>query len=484
MVIDLTQDSDSDDQIRSQRNRNTHSIIPTFFSHLTHRTSSSLSLVPSKRKSEGSLDLNLENVPLKRNSSSVASERHQSRKLNGYGVTKLQPSTPSPSPATQPISVVVPSPSRQLKREIEAAEWALPSRLTRPFSPEETGLSQKYYPTDAHEKRVRKGMYPAARKVNRDAIPLPIAKPGPILLKKPAARDQLYRTLERKLSMIKGPPVTFAPGDGFKLANVTSNFEFVNSYKVRKGVSPAPSEFIGGCGCSEYCDPKTCLCSEREDGSTINIIPYQQAKDRPDILVLTPEILKRTIMIAECGALCACDKNCWNRVVQRGRTVKLEIFDTGVRGFGLRSPEYIRAGQFIDCYLGEVITKKHADVREEIALKKGHSYLFGLDFSPEVEEDDMYVVDGERFGSATRFMNHSCKPNCRMFPVTHTIGDLRFYDLSFFALKDLPPMTELTFDYNPGGERSKQVDPNAVPCLCGEDNCRGQLWPNQRKGTK
>lgn len=63
-------------------------------------------------------------------------------------------------------------------------------------------------------------------------------------------------------------------------------------------------------------------------------------------------------------------------------------------------------------------------------------------------------------------------------------------------------MTELTFDYNPGAEgdgaeyhasvsrgvsakrKSDKIDPNAVRCLCGERNCRGQLWPNQRKGMK
>jgi histone-lysine N-methyltransferase SUV39H len=71
-----------------------------------------------------------------------------------------------------------------------------------------------------------------------------------------------------------------------------------------------------------------------------------------------------------------------------------------------------------------------------------------------------------------------------MFTVTHTIGDERLYDLAFFSLENIQPGTELTFDYNPGAEINKKVDPSAVSCLCGEDNCRGQLWPNQRKGTK
>ena len=81
-------------------------------------------------------------------------------------------------------------------------------------------------------------------------------------------------------------------------------------------------------------------------------------------------------------------------------------------------------------------------------------------------------------------MNHSCNPNCRMITVTRNHADDYLYDLAFFAFKDVPPMTELTFDYNPGWEKVKKVDPNAVPCLCGESNCRGQLWPNQRKAKR
>jgi histone-lysine N-methyltransferase SUV39H len=150
---------------------------------------------------------------------------------------------------------------------------------------------------------------------------------------------------------------------------------------------------------------------------------------------------------------------------------------------GLRSPDWIRAGQFIDCYLGEVITKQEADVREEVVTSQhGHSYLFELDFFH--NDDEIYVVDGQKFGSPTRFMNHSCNPNCKLFPVTRTYGDERLYDLAFFSLHNIPPNTELTFDYNPNWEEGKKVDPNAVRCLCGEKNCRGQLWPNQRKGTK
>lgn len=163
---------------------------------------------------------------------------------------------------------------------------------------------------------------------------------------------------------------------------------------------------------------------------------------------------------------------------------------------GIRSPDYIQAGRFIDCYLGEVITKAEADVREDAAgfgSGASPSYLFSLDFLPnedsdededEDDEPDFYVVDGQRFGGLTRFMNHSCNPNCKMIPVSTNHGDSRIYELAFFALRDIQPHAELTFDYNPSWNGDKRVDPTAVKCLCGEAKCRGQLWPNQRKSTK
>lgn len=95
-----------------------------------------------------------------------------------------------------------------------------------------------------------------------------------------------------------------------------------------------------------------------------------------------------------------------------------------------------------------------------------------------------YVVDGQKFGSPTRFMNHSCNPNCKIVPVSTTSHyDEHLYHLAFFALKDIPAGTELTFDYNPmwSGEAADKDDPNIVKCHCGEKNCRGQLWPNARQ---
>lgn len=141
------------------------------------------------------------------------------------------------------------------------------------------------------------------------------------------------------------------------------------------------------------------------------------------------------------------------------------------------------------------MTEKVADKREEATTSEhGHSYLFTLDwgdddddpdYSPDSEDEgDFYVVDGQKYGTATRFMNHSCSPNAKIIPSTPDHGSNKIYDLAFFATREIPPMTELTFDYNPHWKGSKKADPNALPCLCGEPNCRQQLWPNTRKGMK
>lgn len=119
------------------------------------------------------------------------------------------------------------------------------------------------------------------------------------------------------------------------LTGFAANFEFVNAYKIRKGVSPVPESFNGGCDCGPGCDPRQCTCLSEEEHSDDKIVPYRAAADVPGLMVLAPDFMKRTSMIYECSSRCGCRGECWNSVVQKGRTVRLEIFHTGNRGFGM-----------------------------------------------------------------------------------------------------------------------------------------------------
>ena len=154
---------------------------------------------------------------------------------------------------------------------------------------------------------------------------------------------------------------------------------------------------------------------------------------------------------------------------------------------GLRCPVPLRKGQFIDTYRGEVITNAEAEKRE--AANKGKdSYLYSLDkFQGKEDSDDyipteeLYVVDGEFVGGSTRFMNHSCKPNCLQFVACIGRGDYKVYELPFFALEDIPAGSELTFDYKDNEDDEDASDEDTankerIECRCGEDNCKKYLW--------
>jgi histone-lysine N-methyltransferase SUV39H len=150
----------------------------------------------------------------------------------------------------------------------------------------------------------------------------------------------------------------------------------------------------------------------------------------------------------------------------------------------------IKKGQYIDRYLGEIITAKQANGRRkasDVAQRKD-VYLFALDKFSDPDSMDprlagpSYEVDGEFCAGPTRFINHSCDPNMRSFARVGDHADKHIHDLAFFAIQDIPANIELTFDYVDGEDTLMEDshDPAKVKdmtkCLCGSPNCRGFLW--------
>ena len=81
----------------------------------------------------------------------------------------------------------------------------------------------------------------------------------------------------------------------------------------------------------------------------------------------------------------------------------------------------------------------------------------------------------------TRFINHSCDPNMRIFARVGDHADKHLHDLALFAIEDIPKGEELTFDYVDGvsheGEEPEGENINHMtPCLCGSKKCRKFLW--------
>lgn len=51
--------------------------------------------------------------------------------------------------------------------------------------------------------------------------------------------------------------------------------------------------------------------------------------------------------------------------------------------------------------------------------------------------------------------------------------DLRIPRLAFFAMEDIEPLVELTYDY---GYSAGTVEGKNMLCLCGAESCRGQMY--------
>ncbi|PNS19000.1 hypothetical protein CAC42_6095 [Sphaceloma murrayae] len=332
------------------------------------------------------------------------------------------------------------------------------------------------------------------------------------------------------------PPVAFR--NDVDRETPSLSFRFTNKYILRDGVSKAVDlvlgcqqckpnmganrgcEYTKKCDCLEFAHPDLdkldddqraefdARVADGENPSTFGLpkrFPYYNSGPRAGCLM--DFYLRERHVIYECNESCLCGPRCKNRNVQHGRRVPLEIFKTAnSRGFGLRCLEPLRRGQFIDTYLGEVITDAEANAREKVGALDKSSYLFGLDKfvggtlgdGSVIDSEHCHVVDGELVGGPTRFMNHSCEPNVQIHAVSYNKYDYFVYDLAFFAAENVPRGQELTFDYMDaddanapdetkmeGLEGAKGEVPglggdaegrNVAECRCGAERCRRWLW--------
>lgn len=145
----------------------------------------------------------------------------------------------------------------------------------------------------------------------------------------------------------------------------------------------------------------------------------------------------------------------------------------------------------MDRYVGEIITANEADRRriDSTIAQRKDVYLFALDKFSDPDSIDPrlsgppFEVDGEFLSGPTRFINHSCDPNLRIFARVGDHADKHIHDLALFATEDIPAYEELTFDYVDGEDTDLEMDSNdpakkkdMTKCLCGSENCRGYLW--------
>ncbi|CAL4102200.1 unnamed protein product, partial [Meganyctiphanes norvegica] len=89
--------------------------------------------------------------------------------------------------------------------------------------------------------------------------------------------------------------------------------------------------------------------------------------------------------IWECNQNCKCSTQCLNRVVQFPLRVKLQLFKTAQRGWGVRTLHDIPRGGFICIYVGKMLDEKSAN-EEGRSVQGGDDYYAELDFIENMEQ--------------------------------------------------------------------------------------------------
>lgn len=146
---------------------------------------------------------------------------------------------------------------------------------------------------------------------------------------------------------------------------------------------------------------------------------------------------------------------------------RLQLRNSSIHGKGVFAREFIPAGSRIVEYAGEKISEEEGDRRYPYDPDVPyHTFLFKLD-------DDL-LVDGGSRGNVSRWINHSCDPNCES-----VIEDGKIF---VEAKRDIPEGTELTYDYHfVVPERHTPAVKKRYPCICGSDACRGTMLVPKRK---
>lgn len=297
-------------------------------------------------------------------------------------------------------------------------------------------------------------------------------------------------------------------------------FHYTNKLLYGQNVRRGDPAKLKGCNCVGGCRPdsKTCSCLKRQ---------YRYLRLNNDIsfrgFIYNEDGTIRVLdfPIFECNDACGCDESCMNRVVQRGRQYLIEIKNTADKGWGVFAKSDIPSHSFVGVYAGELITDRESHAREGLYTLIGRSYLFAVEMwylkkafrreyrkrfrsgsdtsgdegvrqNDDDEQSSVFVVDAFHVGNFTRFLNHSCQPNCALVPVHINEPHLYKPFLCFFTEHAVQAGEELTFSYcgtigekelkDMRDENNQQNGRLQIQCRCGAEKCVGRLFTSSAGG--
>lgn len=190
-------------------------------------------------------------------------------------------------------------------------------------------------------------------------------------------------------------------------------------------------------------DPQVSRCDCKIDG---------------EVLCGSDECLNRLMMLECRPDTCPAKDLCRNQRFRKREYAVCVPFRTENAGWGLRTTQDIKKGDFVIEYVGELIDEAECQRRMELMREQGDTNFYFLTIDKE------RIIDAGPAANHARFMNHSCQPNCETQKWVVN-GQTR---VGLFAINDIPAGSELTFNYNldcRGNEKTQ--------CRCNSANCSG-----------
>ena len=154
----------------------------------------------------------------------------------------------------------------------------------------------------------------------------------------------------------------------------------------------------------------------------------------------------------------------------RMSNAKAIVRESPIHGRGVVARVPLREGERICEYVGARIGWPEALRRHpHDPTQPFHTFYFSV--------DDDTVIDGNDGGDFSRFMNHSCEPNCEAETV-EVKGVTRIY---IVALHDIAVGDELVYNYGLTlEERYTPTLKKQFACHCGSAHCRGTMLAPKR----
>lgn len=147
---------------------------------------------------------------------------------------------------------------------------------------------------------------------------------------------------------------------------------------------------------------------------------------------------------------------------------RIQTRRSGVHGKGVYALVDLAKGETVIEYVGEVISWDEALRRHpHDPTDPNHTFYFHI--------DENHVIDAKIGGNSSRWINHSCAPNCEA-----ETDEGRVF---IRARRNIKAGEELFYDY--GLVIDEPYTPalqKQYPCWCGAKNCRGTLLAPKRGG--